>query len=300
MSAPPVFVSTTFLPDDTPVGEAIATCLAHGLRALELGSNHAHEPDPVAAVERLGLRCLVHNYFPPPVESFVVNLASLDDDVCRRSREHVARSLEYCRRIGALLYTVHPGFLSDPKGPSRGTGNYDFLFEGAAAGADAYERAYARMLDSLAWAVDVAARVGVPIAIETEGSVAQRDRLLLQRPEEFERLCARFPPGALGINLNIGHLRLASEAFGFSPALLVDVLAEHIVAMELSHNDGVTDDHRPLEPGAWYWDVIADGRFADTFRILEFRNVSPAAVVANVTLLQAHLAGRVAPTEPTT
>lgn len=291
MSVSPVFVSTTFLPDDTPIGEAIAMCRAHGLRSLELGSNHAYEADPIAAVQGHGLRCIVHNYFPPPPESFVVNLASLDDDICRRSRAHVARSIDYCRRVGALLYTVHPGFLSDPTAPSRGTNNYDFLFADASVDGATYERAYTRMLDSLAWATAAAADAGVRIAIETEGSVAKQDRLLMQRPEEFERLFTRFSPEALGISLNIGHLRLASEAFGFAPSVLVDTVADYVVAFELSHNDGVTDDHRPLLPGAWYWDVVTDARFVDAFKILEFRNVTPDAVVANVALLHKYLAG---------
>ena len=296
MSGSLVFVSTTFMPDDTPIGEAIAACVSNGLRSLELGSNHAHESDPVSVVSRHDLRCLVHNYFPAPAQSFVVNLASPDEDIRQRSREHVARSLEYCRRIGALLYTVHPGFLADPSGPSRGTGNYDFIFEGASGG---YEMAYGYMLESLTWAADLAARLGVRLAIETEGSRAQSHRLLLQRPEEFERFFERFTPDAIGINLNIGHLRLASEAFHFPPTALVDTVADYVVAMELSHNDGVSDDHRPLQAGAWYWDVIADPRFAGAYRILEFRNVPVSDVVANAALLTEQLAVR-RPAGPTT
>ena len=44
--------------------------------------------------------------------------------------------------------------------------------------------------------------------------------------------------------------------------------------MELSHNDGLQDQHLPLKKDGWYWDIINDSRFNDTIKILEFRNVS--------------------------
>lgn len=284
MSASPqsrVFVSTTFAADDTPIAEVLAACNVGGLRNVELGSNHPYEPDPVAAVNRhRPVRCLVHNYFPPPEESLVVNIASLDDDVRRRSLEHVERSLAYCARIGALLYTVHPGFLSDPRGASRGAGTYDFLFAEDAVPADVYNRAYDRMLAGLEWVVERARAHRVRLAVETEGSVTKRGLLLLQRPEEYDRVLAAFSPADLGINLNIGHLRLAERAFGFTWRQFVDRVVDYVIAMELSHNEGATDDHRPLQAGAWYWDLIADPRFADAYRILEFRNTPVADVAA--------------------
>ena len=292
MTRESVFVSTTFAADGTSITEALAACVANGLRSVELGSNHAYEPDPIGVVERhQPLRCMVHNYFPSPLDPFVVNIASLNDDIYERSLAHVGRSIEFCRASGALMYTVHPGFLSDPQGPSRNSGNYDFLFPASDVDRKSYDRAYQRMLEALDWAVDRAAASGIRLAIETEGSVSKRDHLLLQRPDEFERLTTRFAPADLGVNLNIGHLRLASAAFGFEPATMVDVIADYIVAMELSHNDGVVDGHRPLQAGAWYWDLITDQRFAATYKILEFRNTAVADVAACADLVARSLCG---------
>jgi sugar phosphate isomerase/epimerase len=275
-----VFVSTTFVPGDMPIGRAIEACVDHGLRSLELGSTHPFEPAPLDVVRQYPLRYLVHNYFPPPEAPLVVNLASLDDDIYRRSRAHVERSLEFCAGAGALLYTVHPGFLSDPSGPGGGNGSYDFLFSDAGPARDRYERAYARMSEALAWTVERASAIGVRVAIETEGSVTRPDHLLLQRPAEYQRLFTRFSPGDLGINLNLGHLNLASAAFGFAREAFVDTVADYVVALEMSHNDGATDDHRLLRADGWYWAVIADRRFADAYKVLEVRDARAADVAA--------------------
>ena len=42
--------------------------------------------------------------------------------------------------------------------------------------------------------------------------------------------------------------------------------------MELSHNNGIEDEHLPLKDDGWYWDLIFDKRFNNSFKILEFRN----------------------------
>ena len=60
----------------------------------------------------------------------------------------------------------------------------------------------------------------------------------------------------MGINLNIGHLNLASKAFKFSKLEFVKSLKPYIIALELSHNNGKEDQHLPLRKNKWYWDII--------------------------------------------
>ena len=96
----------------------------------------------------------------------------------------------------------------------------------------------------------------------------------MQQPKEYERLLKLFSSDVIGINLNIGHLILAANAFGFSYQTFVDLIANYVVAMELSHNDRVNDQHLPLQPTGWYWPLINDKRFKDVFKILEFRNTN--------------------------
>ena len=64
---------------------------------------------------------------------------------------------------------------------------------------------------------------------------------------------------------------MASNAFGFEVQDFVTLIEDYIVAIELSHNEGVEDEHRPLVEGEWYWDIISDSRFMHAYKILEFR-----------------------------
>ena len=80
------------------------------------------------------------------------------------------------------------------------------------------------MLSSLKKIVNFAKDQGVEVAIETEGSFRKKNLLLMQRPNEFKELFKYFKPNDLGVNLNIGHLNLASKAFNFSKFKFVEKL----------------------------------------------------------------------------
>jgi sugar phosphate isomerase/epimerase len=71
------------------------------------------ESDILNFKNKYDLNYLCHNYFPPPQESFVLNLASLNKDIYQRSFNHVKQALELSARIGADKFAVHAGFLID-------------------------------------------------------------------------------------------------------------------------------------------------------------------------------------------
>ena len=281
-----LYVSSTFFPDQSRIGDVLGLCEREGLLRIELGSNHSYDPDPVGAVTPFNCTYLVHNYFPAPEESFVLNIASLDDTVYQCSMDHVYHAIEYCERINAPLYTFHPGFLTDPDGSNTDSLEYDFRFVNKRLNLTNYEKAFGRIVDAVSRIVPYARDCGIRVAVETQGSVTKKEHLLMQRPEEYRKFFGLFSPKDIGINLNIGHLKLASNAFGFGIADFVNLVSEYIVAMELSHNDGEQDEHRPLMPGEWYWEIINDSRFDHVYKILEFRDTPIDSVIASLSLLE--------------
>ena len=137
-----------------------------------------------------------------------------------------------------------------------------------------YDLAFNYMILSLEKIVNFAKKNRARVAIETEGSLKKKNLLLLQTPEEYQKLFNYFTPNDLGINLNIGHLNLASKAFKFSKLEFIKSLKPYIIALELSHNNGIDDQHLPLRKNKWYWDIINDLDLSKTYKILEFRNTN--------------------------
>jgi sugar phosphate isomerase/epimerase len=280
-----LYISTTFAPDESPLYKALNLCKGSDIQVVEIGSNHCYEED-YRYLSNYNFQYLVHNYFPIPQKSFVVNIASFDQEIRTMSIKHIKRAIDFCEKINAKLYTFHPGFLTDPKGSNQTNNNYDFQWDENQLGMTSYLKAKALMFQALDKVVAYAKSKNIKVAIETEGSFNKKGHLLMQRPEEYQQFMANYSRHDIGINLNIGHLNLASNAFNFNRQDFIDLIQKYIVAMELSHNDGIEDQHLPLQPDGWYWDLIYDTRFEGAYKILEFRNTPISEIVKNIQMIQ--------------
>ena len=279
-----IFVSTTFAEDNSRISDALDICKRENICNIELGSNHIYEKNFKKIIQKYNFRFLVHNYFPIPKKSFVVNIASLNKKIRTISIQHVKKAINFCKVTNSKLYTVHPGFLADPINAGRAKSNYDFIWDNNNLNGN-YNLAFNNMLSSLKKIVHFAKRKKIKIAIETEGSFKKKNLLLMQKPAEYKELFKYFKPNDLGINLNIGHLNLASKAFKFSKFEFVKKLKKYILAIELSHNNGIEDQHLPLKTDEWYWKIINDPDFSKVYKILEFRNTSIKNIKNTLNLL---------------
>tara|TARA_A100001011_G_scaffold369273_1_gene424431 strand:- start:98 stop:970 length:873 start_codon:yes stop_codon:yes gene_type:complete len=279
-----LFVSSTFLPDQSMLIDALDVCSRLSVDGVELGSNHCFE-GKYPYLKKFDFAYLVHNFFPIPPESYVVNVASLNEDIRKKSIAHVKASIDFTGDIGAELYTFHPGFLTDPASAGRTETNFDFCFEKLPR-TESFEMAENHLYRSLDEIIAYATANDVEIAVETEGSVRHCQQLLMQTPDDFDLFRSRYGPHDIGINLNFGHMYLASKVFLFDVEVQVNSIKEYLVAMELSHNDGVEDSHLPLVRGAWYWPLIMDQDYRHLPKILEFREVSEKQLRENVLLFR--------------
>ena len=239
-------VSTTFLSDGRRLQEALEMCKESGIQSVEIGSNHCFE-ESYGYLSDYNFQYLVHNYFPIPRKSFVLNIASFNEEIRAMSITHIKQAIDLCEEINSKLYTFHPGFLTDPKGSNQTISNFDFQWDDTQIDNSNYEKAKMNMYLALDEVVKYAQSRRISIAIETEGSLNKKNHLLMQRPDEYEKFMAKYSTSNIGINLNIGHLNLAANAFDFDRQDFVDLIQDYVVAMELSHNDGKEDSHLPLK-----------------------------------------------------
>ena len=76
------------------------------------------------------------------------------------------------------------------------------------------------MLESLKIIIDFSIKIEMKVAIETEGSFKNSDKVLLQTPDDFQRLYDKIDKKFLNFNLNLGHLNLASRYYKFKKKIL--------------------------------------------------------------------------------
>ena len=101
------------------IGTAIQELADHGFRNIELtgGTKYyeGYEDDIIELKTKYDLSLLLHNYFPPPKEDFVINLASLDDKVFEKSLEHLRNAIKFADALGVSKLGFHAGFYLDIK-----------------------------------------------------------------------------------------------------------------------------------------------------------------------------------------
>jgi sugar phosphate isomerase/epimerase len=279
----PIFVSTSCIAAPQLLEGRVSAFLDHGLNHIELGAGVILGHNSLAWIKGQTCQFLVHNYFPPPSEPFVLNLASPNTAIRSRSINFVGETLHLCAQMSIPFYSVHAGFITDPVG----FGATGFILPHPDS-ADAPRQAMARFIDSLTICATEAQRLGLYLLVENNVCPQElRGKLLLQRAEEFAELFRALPAGLpLGILLDTGHLTVSARTFGFEAMDFVHTLAPYVMAFHVHENDGVADTHKPVQPGSWILELLRMKQFERLPVVLEARFDEVCAIVRQVNWLR--------------
>ena len=260
-----IYVSTSCLPGEQPVSSRISVYQRHGLNAIELGAGVSVDETDLSKIADVKAKFIVHNYFPPPSEAFVLNLASSDDNIRRKSLDMAMNAIDLAARIGASFYSVHAGFITDPTFFNAS----NFVFP-EPSGPDEASSAMNRFAVSMKLVSDHAKSRGVGVLIENNVCTEKcRGKLLLQSSEEFISLFSILQPSHPGVLLDTGHLNVSAHTLGFDRMAFVNAIAHYVRAFHVHDNDGKNDTHQPIRPDSWVMDVLRRPEFMDLPIIVE-------------------------------
>jgi sugar phosphate isomerase/epimerase len=274
-----VYVSTScFRTRD--LGDILAECAAYGVDALELGAIEGWDPSILESASYPS-SYLVHNYFPPPPEPFVLNLASQDGALLERSRAHCRAALDLSERLGSPVYAAHAGYTADP--PPQALGNPALLAELSPQHFAPRQAAYQTFVESVRLLSEYAAHVGVRFLVENhvlaplENEAGAR-LLLMVEADELERLVEDVAHPAFGLLVDVGHLNVSATTLGFDRQRFLDRVAPYVAALHLSDNEGTSDAHRAFGDDAWFLPRLAD--FPAATLTLELAPLDPDRLLA--------------------
>ncbi|MBF0521906.1 MAG: sugar phosphate isomerase/epimerase [Candidatus Omnitrophica bacterium] len=279
-----IYLSTTCIGQNpADLKDVLRTLKKVIISGVELGSTHNPENNYDFIRKMLGdVNILTHNFFPPKNNSFILNLVSKDPRIAEESLRYIRDAIQFAASIGSKLYTFHPGFLSEPLQSSTNISeNFDFVFSGEV---ENYEDVYARFIASVKEIIKTSQQFRVPIAIETQGSYEKAGLLFMQSPEEYVRFYHDVSPQDIGLNFNLAHTYLAAKHFQFDLKRFINQFKKHFRAVELSDNDGVLDQHRPIQTGSFVFNYLS--LLPDVPWILEYRNASVEEIERSIGLIK--------------
>ena len=226
------------------IGEAVQEIANLGFKNIELtgGTQYydEYERDLLKLQDKYHLNYLVHNYFPPPQESFVLNLASLNQKIYQQSLEHCYNAIALSKRLNAKKLGFHAGFLIDIRVREIGGKlSKDALFE--------KEKAVGQFCNAFNLLKEIAED---KVTLYIENNVFSRTNsrtyknqnpFMLTDYQSYLELKDTFEFFLL---LDLGHLKVSSQSLKLSFPQEIRSLLPLSNYIHLSENDGFHDQNR--------------------------------------------------------
>lgn len=205
------------------------------------------------------LNLKVHNYFPPPKKPFVLNLASLNDEVSNQSMNHCCLAIDLAKKLGTNSYSFHAGFLLDPRVEELGkpiTKERPFFDR---------EAAKDKFISNVKALRSYSKSRGVKLYIENNVLSANNlkrfngeNPFLMADPLETYELMNTLKDDA-DLLIDVAHLKVSANSLGFSPEVMLEKNHEFINAYHLSDNNGLADENKGFDENAWFWGKLKKG-----------------------------------------
>ena len=196
----------------------------------------------------------IHNYYPPPKDPFVFNLASMQEDIALKSISHVMSALEYCSDLMIANYSSHAGFLFDPKIKELGEKiEFQKLNDKKEAKSIFIERINKLSIRAL--------ELGINLLIEnnvlSKANLEQfkLNPFLMVEANECEEIMTQ-TSNNVKLLLDVGHLKVSAQSLNFDKKNFFEICNPWVHAYHLSDNNGERDSNSPMNENSWFWSYL--------------------------------------------
>lgn len=283
-----IFVSSSCL-KNKKVSDSIELLAQNGVQNIELsGGTDYYEniiQDIINLKEKYNLNYLVHNYFPPPKEHFVLNLASLDEKLFQKSLDFYKESVELAIMLGCKKYGLHAGFFVNPKvneiGMNLGKSkvvNTQLVDKNEAiskfvTGLSILKNAYEKEID-LYIENNSFSNTAVDIYDENPCMLTCfEDYVNLKKEIDFKLL------------FDVAHLKVACNSLKLNFEQEFYRLFEFSDYIHLSDNDSKVDSNLPLSKDSFLYKLLKQNNFSNKIVTLEI-NVSIEEINNSIKLVK--------------
>lgn len=273
-----IYISSTASSKDK-IKDAILELVQLGFLNIELSGGTKFysgiENDLLDFKRKYNLNFLIHNYFPPSSDNFVMNVASRN----KREREStfglIRKAIRLAKKLGNDLYTFHAGYdtsLSEKNG---------LFYKKVTLEEDgSKENTKADFYNSLDFLLSQVRESNFRLGVENFFPINGVINSFLQSPEdivEFLKLYTEEPK--MGLLLDLGHLEITANYLGFDKFKVIEAVfskyPKKIFEIHISENNGSRDLHQLSDVNSWQIELISRNKFLRNIPIVfEWRRSS--------------------------
>lgn len=204
---------------------------------IELSGGCAYDKDLLKKLIELkqqkDINFLVHGYFPPPQEHFVLNFADTD----RKTREFIRETINYVKCLDVSYYSIHAGF----RKVFTFDADRELLYEESN---NKKVFVLENIADNIRWFIEefpykkIAIENLYPNNNDKECGFLMHINEIVMMLENFTKIY---------LLLDLGHLKVSSNLLGFNYLNAVNLIFENygdrVIEIHLSENDALHDKH---------------------------------------------------------
>jgi len=248
-----LYISINALSDNFKLAKILEIYHQNQINKIELSSWPHYELKILNALKIYPASYLVHNYFPAPKKPFVFNLASSNPKIVQKSLKLAKKAIKLCKLIHSPFYSFHGGLLFDSEG------QLEAKTKTFKINSKIYDKKQARQtfLSNLEKLLLFAQKMKVRLLIENNVCTPLlKNKLLFVDEEDFLWLFSKIENKNVGILLDLGHLKVSAQTYGFKAEKFISKVKGKIQALHLHDNDGKNDLHWPLTYQSWSWQLL--------------------------------------------
>lgn len=201
---------------------------------IELSGGSEYDPDLLDRLNKTkkekNINFLIHSYFPPPEDHFILNFA----DRSEKTRQFVKETMGYAKSLDIAYYSIHAGFKK----------TYTFAKELLFDAGDKNPFVLEDIEKNIDWFTKEFS--DKKIALENlYPNNSNKECCFMMHIDEIVWMLDKY--SNIYLLLDLGHLKISSRSFGFNYLDAVELLfnkySQKILEIHLSENDGIQDDH---------------------------------------------------------
>ena len=252
--------------------------------SLEFSSGLEYDSNMLDIYNQSTVVRMPHNYFPAPCNPFVLNLASPNNEINRKSVEHCKKNLILAKRSNSPFFAAHAGFCIDPNPQELGN-------KINAVALHSRSECWKFFISSLNEIIKFASEIQMKFLIEN--NVIARFNLdsngnnplfccesvdILKVFKEVDDYNDSF-----GLLLDTAHLKVSCKALNLNLEDELNKIKQFITGIHHSDNNGDTDNNLQLLDNYWFLPHIK--KFKDIVHVLEVKNINVINIKEQINLL---------------
>lgn len=250
------------------IQEVDQLAFTNGLK-IEFSSTFVPQKSLIKDYYSLKVERLPHNYFPPPIDPFVLNLASRNEVNRKRSIRHCISGLQLAKNSGGKYFSAHAGFCIEPRPEELGTKIIQGEIEDRELNWNLFVQS-CNIIEKRACEMNMVFLIENNVLAPFNVRRDKRVPFLCVDPNEIKKLFETINSNNFGFLLDTAHLKVSANTLSFDLNEALDLISPYIFYIHHSDNNGLEDTNNPIYDDYWFLPKMF--KFQEVIHVLEVRD----------------------------